>query len=805
MTQDLDLDTERRALALLRELLASEAPDPEPLLERLDSEQPAIAVQLRRLLEAHAAQTDRLQGPFRLQASAPPERLGGYRLREVIGRGGMGAVALAEREQGGFTQTVALKWIPPELLDAQRRERFRLEREVAARLNHPHIARLLDGGEGPNGEAWYAMELVEGSDVASHARERALDLGTRVGLVLDLCAAVSHAHAHLVLHRDIKPANVLVDGEGRLKLIDFGIAKALDGRDPALTVDSLPMTPRYAAPEQLRGEPPTTASDQWQVAALAFELLCGSPLRQGNAGDLPSLRAAQADPAHLQGIGLDARTLSARLRGDLDAILGMALSDLPEQRYASVAALAADLQAWRSGGAVEARRHERWHAALRFARRQRWALLGAAGAAASLALAAGLWMQGLKAEADSARRNAQAIQRLFLQTDGSAPLPSLDLAGFFSHVVDAAIAEHALPDSERQRLLLTLASTSREAGANPAAERAAQEALRLVEVIGQQGQALEVEALDLAARMAISNRGAEAFEEADALLARSAELHARQPEGDVEAKLLHLNTRMQLARRRGDAALHLELAGQAVALAEARDASLSSRTYQRQLQAGALVSNRRFSEASDAIGQLLDMAEASDDPALISSLPMLRTQACELDTLAAAPVALRRCTAALEGLEATGQLGSRAGAQVLLNLSVLQGQDDDPHQALETVQRAAAALNAVESEETVSMGRLGIWRQHADLLARLDRHAEAAELRRRALNGAESLTGPDFPWSLAVRLELAESLQALGQVAEVRALLAPGRQTERLSEAQQARWRELADAAEGIAGAGGQP
>ena len=751
-----------------------------------------LASRVRRLFDHHRGGTDELaQRCQQMFATALPGQLGQFTLLREIGRGGMGIVAEAQRQAEGFTQRVAIKWIPAWQVDGARRQRFLFEREVVTRLRHPHIAQLVDGGEGAQGELWYAMELVEGEDLLRHCSERRLGLQARVRLLLDLCDAVAHAHRNLILHRDIKPGNVLVDRDGRLKLIDFGIAKGLDEAAEGATLDAAPMTPRYAAPEQLRGERPTTASDQWQVAALAFELLCGLPLREGDTREAPSKRALSTSTEHLQTIGLDARLLSAQLRGDLDAILRKALVEAPEQRYASVAALAADLDAWLHGGALEARRHERWHASLRFARRQRWALLGAAGAAASLALAAGLWTQGLQAEAESARRNAEVIQRLFLQTDTSVPMPSLNLAGFFDHVVNAAIAERALPGVERQRLLLTLASTAREAGSNAAAERAAVEALRLVAELGQRGQAIESEALDISARMALTNRGVEAFEQAEAWLTRSSELQARLPILDLDAILLHLNTRQLLARSRGDHQNWLELAEQAVARAEASNASDAILSYQRQLRAAALATNRRFDEAAAEAGQLLDSAESSADPELAIALPMLRGMACELGALASPELGLARCQAAFEALQASGQTESFAGAEALNNLAKAQADLGDFERALQNSIRAEAALDTVEAGDTVSIARLVIWRLRGDIQRRMGRAEDAAVQLDRTLQAAVSISGPDFPSSLALRLDLAELLDSLGRRDEALALLEPERAIHRLQPEQQARWQAL--------------
>ncbi|HEX6834299.1 MAG TPA: protein kinase [Rudaea sp.] len=343
-------------------------------------------------------------------ATREGECIGPYRLLHLLGRGGMGAVYAAQRVDGAFEQRVALKLLRSDRGGPQMLERFRRERAILARLRHPHIAGLLDGGITPAGEAWFAMELVQGMPLAEYAQRNALGLSQRLVLFRQICEAVGFAHRNLVVHRDLKPGNILIDEEGRAMLLDFGIAKLIesdtDHADSPLTLaDERVLTPDYAAPEQILGQPVTTATDVYALGLLLYELLTGlqaqslrglpwidmsarvrndespMPSRAPSGGDAPAHPIVRAD----------------LLRGDLDAIVLKALRKEPEQRYASVPALLDDIERHEQGHPVLAHvggRRYRWS---RYVRRNRVAV--AAGVAVFLALGIGLgaalWQAGL--------------------------------------------------------------------------------------------------------------------------------------------------------------------------------------------------------------------------------------------------------------------------------------------------------------------------------------------------------------------------------------------------------------------------
>lgn len=330
------------------------------------------------------------------------QRIGAYRIERLLGRGGMGRVFLAVRDDGEFEQRVALKLLRPELIDDLARRRFLEERSVLARLLHPHIARLYDGGLGPNGQPWYAMEYVDGAPVTAWCDARRLGVAARLDLFRKVCDAVDYAHRHLVIHRDIKPGNILVDAEGNPKLLDFGIAKLLAQRDAATRSDTRLMTPEYAAPEQLRNEPVSTATDTYALGAVLFELLTGlrpfpDPLGSREPPSLVrALRQAQDGTGAQQAADIQARAaaraatpkgLRKSLRGDLERVLRAALDPEPARRYRSPSALAEDLRLHLRGRPVSLRR-DRAYRLGKFLRRHR---LGVAlGSLAMLGLIAAL-------------------------------------------------------------------------------------------------------------------------------------------------------------------------------------------------------------------------------------------------------------------------------------------------------------------------------------------------------------------------------------------------------------------------------
>ncbi len=337
-------------------------------------------------------------------------RLGPYGVVKEIGRGGMGTVYLARREDGAYAQDVAIKVIRRGMDSEAVLRRFRTERQILATLVHPNVARLLDGGSLPDGRPYLVMEHVAGDRIDAWCDARRLGVEARVRLFLDLCSAVALAHRRLVVHRDIKPGNVLVTAEGVPKLLDFGIAKLLDSgaeTGGATTEFARLLTPDYASPEQVRGEPITTATDVYALGALLCELLTGERARRVAPGvalesavtaEVPraSRLAREASGAQRAAEARSTRAdaLARRLEGDLDVILATALRPEPERRYATVDALAEDLRRHLAGEPVLARGDSFAYRAGRFVRRHRVPVAAAAAAAFSLVAGAGIaWQQ----------------------------------------------------------------------------------------------------------------------------------------------------------------------------------------------------------------------------------------------------------------------------------------------------------------------------------------------------------------------------------------------------------------------------
>ena len=381
-------------------------------------EDSVVLAEVESLLRAASAAGGFLAMPPQSLAHAePPEglglRLGAWRTIRLIGRGGVGEVYEARRADGNFEQRVAIKLLQREA--AAQLERFQAERQILARLEHPGIARLYDGGVAEDGRPFMVMEFVEGRPITEYCQITHASLEQRLALFIQVCDAVAYAHRNLIVHRDLKPSNILVTPNGVMKLLDFGIAKLLDAQLARVTqARSIPMTPICAAPEQLTGGPVTTATDVYALGLLLFELLSGThPWMGPDTPVLQAMRAVLQRPAPSLSRTAETQPNSPvpvrLLRGDLDAIVAKALRKEPSDRYATVEAIRLDVERARRGEPVEAREGARLYVISRTLRRFRWA--AAAVAAVIVSLAAGLGVaawQGQKAaeERDVARRDA---------------------------------------------------------------------------------------------------------------------------------------------------------------------------------------------------------------------------------------------------------------------------------------------------------------------------------------------------------------------------------------------------------------
>jgi serine/threonine protein kinase len=375
----------------------------------------------------------------------PDTRVGPYRVLRQLGRGGMGAVYLADRADDEFRKKVALKVVQVGADRDRVVRRFRRERQILAALEHPNVSRLLDGGTTEAGLPYFVMEYIDGHPITRYCDSARLSVAERVRLFLGVCSAVQYLHRNLVVHQDIKPGNILVGADGVPRLLDFGIAKLVgpESSGEEATQTSVGLTPAYASPEQVRGETVTTASDVYSLGVLLYELLTGLyPYRVKSRQPFEFLKAVVEQEPERPSTAID-RTLDLeaaeggaggtaarvsltregsperlrlRLRGDLDDIVLLTLRKEPAQRYPSVEAFAADLQRYLDGRPVEARKGSFAYRAGKFVRRNVW---GVGAVAALVALLAGwgttvsVQSRRIGRERDKAERIASFLTSLF--------------------------------------------------------------------------------------------------------------------------------------------------------------------------------------------------------------------------------------------------------------------------------------------------------------------------------------------------------------------------------------------------------
>ncbi len=357
----------------------------------------------------------------------PGTQVGSWRLLEPLGEGGSSVVFRAAREQHGVEQVVALKLLRHGLLTADERRRFRDERRALAQLSHPGIARLVEGGLTDAGMPYIAIELVEGEPVTDYVRKRRLGLRARLLLFLSVCRAVEAAHRALIVHRDLKPSNVLVTREGEARLLDFGIAKLLDATgEDATHTQRVAMTPAYAAPEQFRHGPITTATDVYALGVLLDELVTGERRAQGDARTPSARISAEAPEGSLPG---PPKATRRQLRGDLDNIVLKATAEEPGRRYASAGALAEDIERHLAAQPVGAHPPSAWYRTRKFVARHRGGVVTTAALVLAVfaALGIALWQANVaRAQARQARDQAQraAAVRDMLVDLFDAPIPT---------------------------------------------------------------------------------------------------------------------------------------------------------------------------------------------------------------------------------------------------------------------------------------------------------------------------------------------------------------------------------------------
>ena len=739
-------------------------------LARLRVEDAALADELQALLAQEAALDD--QGFMAGPALPPPpglagQTLGAYTLERELGRGGMGQVWLARRTDGRYDGQVAIKLLQAGLWGHGDAGRFEREGRILARLDQPHIARLIDAGVGDDGRQPYlVLEYVDGLPIDRHVQQHGLSVRQRLQLMADAAEAVAHAHARLILHRDLKPSNMLVRADGQLKLLDFGIAKLLDepaqGAAGELTQRAgAAFTPGYAAPEQLQGEEVTTATDVYALGVLLYELLGGGhPTAGGATTPLQRLQAAVErvplllSQQVLRTGGPDAARRARELRGDIELIVAKALKKRPTERYANAAELADDLRRCLAHQPVSARPDHWLYRSRRFVRRHRVGV--AAGAVALGAVLAGAAVAVVEARHAQAQREQAEGLLEFMLGDLRQKLQPVGRLDALDAVGERALAYYAAQDAAQ----LDAESLGRRA-----------RALHLIgEIAERRGQLAEAE---------------QRFTEA----ARStAERLARAP-NDGERLFEHAQSEYWvgfIARRRGqlpqaEAAMrrYLDLADRLAVAAPARpdkpDWALE-RPYAQQNLGVMLLEQGRPAEAlalfDTAAASLKDMARQRPDLSSAHATA-LGWEARARERVGDLAGAERTQRAKLQALEARGgQAADDSDARYLRavalseisNLQLAQGLADT---AAQTAAQAADILQVLVARDPSNLD----WAAQAGM-ARLDRARALWALGQEAparddADGAERLLAPLWAtdggkqyWHVRVKGELL-SVQAM--------------------------------------------
>jgi eukaryotic-like serine/threonine-protein kinase len=654
-------------------------------------------------------------------------RLGAWRITRLLGRGGMGEVYEATRADGNFEQRVAIKLLQRDA--AAQMERFQAERQILARLEHPGIARLYDGGVTEDGRPFMAMEYVEGRSITEYCQVTHASLEQRLALFIQVCDAVAYAHRNLIVHRDLKPSNILVTPNGAVKLLDFGIAKLLDAQRARVTqAASTPMTPICAAPEQLTGGTVTTATDVYALGLLLFELLSGAhPWMGSDTPVLQAMRTVLQRPA--PSLSRTAETqpnapVPARLlRGDLDAIVAKALRKEPGDRYATVEAIKLDVERSLRGEPVEAREGARLYVISRTLRRYRWAAAAVSAVIVSLAVGLGVaaWQAEKAAqERDVARRDAAREEAV-----------RYNLTGLFRAAISdqgsKATTAKGMIDSSAQRVLKEYRDQPLLAG---------QVVLTLSDLYSALEDVSGAAAL-LEGFLAEADSKADPFAVADArqklasmellrghadraetLLAQAEAFWRASPQRYAEERLEGLVTRAKLQRTRGDID-------------------------------GAIATTR------DAIAQRIALSghDNRETAVLFNSL------AITLSTVNRVPEALKAYYETTAIYRALG-LGDGIDAQIIVantgTLEMRAGHLRDAESLLKSSVERERALAGDSAAVAAAMSYYG------RILAVTNRNEAGISVLREAADMASRYAGPDSPVAIQARIFLGEALLGAG-------------------------------------------
>lgn len=697
----------------------------------------------------------------RMDADARPDaagtgeghEIGPYRLVELVGEGGMGAVYRADRVDGQFEQQVAIKLVHPSHVRGKALvRRFLQERQILARLQHPHIARLYDGGVTADGRPWLAMEYVDGVPITRYCDQASLDVRGRIALFADVGRAVRYAHGQLVIHRDLKPTNILVDGGGQVKLLDFGIAKLLepDAEVTATRTGGRLLTPAYAAPEQIRGESVTTATDVYQLGVLLYELLSGErphqtadrtpfEIERSICEDEPPKPSRQASDSAADTRATDRITLERTLSGDLDTITLKAMEKDPSRRYAGAGELVDDVQRHLAGLPVSARPATVRYRVAKFVARHRVGV--AAGllfviTLAGYAVTVTAQARQIAVERDRARieaARAEQVTTVFAELFENAD-PFRDSAGDGEEVtVRAALAQGAVRVREelvdqpevQARLLGVIGMVYLNMGSYDEAEPLLREALAAYEAMGAP--------LD-AARGEITSDLA----------------HLLQETGEVEESEALFRRALQIQRE------VLPPSDPALAITLTRFGGLL------------WFNVGDFAGADSVFREALAIRRAAlepDDPVLTTSLNSMANLLHSQGDYAGAEPFYRE---AIEGYRR--QLGEHPNLAIVQSNFAALLRDKGDYDEAETVQREALALHRRTQGDrnidvALGLGSLG------SILLEQGRWAEADSALAAGLEQQIEIFGADHPYSLRTRMYVVRLRTAQGRFDEARASL----------------------------------
>jgi len=754
----LDVPTERRAA----------------WLEERCGDDPALLREVQLLLAGHEQKGSPLDIPAAVHVgalladSSRGRRIGPYRVLRELGRGGMGVVYLAERDDGQYRRRVAVKVLRSSQDADELHQRFVAERQILASLNHPNIAQFLDGGVSDGQLPYLVLEYVDGLPITEYCDRQRLDVAGRLRLFREVCAAVHHAHQNLVLHRDLKPGNVLVTGTGQVKLLDFGIAKLLN---PSLAAVDQPvtrtafrlMTPAYASPEQVRGDTLTTASDVYALGLLLYELLSGRPAHRVTpdsprdafqvAGERDPERPSDAimsqdaagasGPADLAAArGTTPERLRRQLRGDLDAIVAMALRKEPGRRYGSAELLAEDIGRYLDGLPVLAHRGSRWYRVEKSVRRHRAAATIAAASAVLLVVAAGVAFRLAAVATRDRDRAAAALTQSERALRESSAVTEL-LVGLFEASDPAEGGQDALTASDLLRRGVTRAERLE---GEPAAQARMLEALG--RVYASRGD-LELGANLLRRALAIRHTSAGVNDPSaattSATLADVLRRQGKNAQADTLAREALRVRRAALGNAHPEIAASLEqLSGIAVYLG-----------------------NFAAAEAYQLEGVAVHRRSASrDDAGLVSSLERLSAILWRRGDDAGAERALRE---ALAVTQTTHPDPHRERAGVMMRLADLADQRPNGSAEAESLAYGAvrenrAAFGEAHPETAASLKQLGM------MLARHGRTSEGESLVRQALAMQRRTWGASHTAVAGSMASLAKLLTVDGYSAEAEQL-----------------------------------